>query len=358
MNNFSLYKIADLNQARIAMAKLLPQIPRPRLAEQIDDCGIAMPRISSDSTALPVLEYPRSFLADFGDLTDDDVPATWKSAYAAHKLRLRRNGQLVRLHPLCQYAAPSVFAGTDGMVAGALLLCLRPLPGPMRSRLIARAQAQPWGAFLAAHGLVIRGEEPELLHSIAQDPRLAAALWRSNSDLAEPLLETALLRSDLWSATMLLDHAQAGPWLRRVLAQAANNEVAAITALILQPLVGARIQAGWIDRIKQPHLAYWAVRWTRHTWHPSQWQHLLDQLRATALSDGGSSWYHWHRDLESDRIAEALADDAMQIPWACELVDHSQTGGQALRRRMLKHDDELEARLVLRWLDRRGKGQP
>ena len=191
MNKHHLDKMADLNEARLAMAKLLPKLPQPRPIEQLDERGISLPKIGNDSTALPVLEYPRSLLGSLGPLTDNFAPDAWKPAYSAHKLRLRRNAQLVRLYPLCQHAGPAEFASADGVVAGALLLCLRPMPGLVRKALMKRALTQAWGAFLAAHGMVMGGEESALLSCIAENSRLAAALWRVNPDLAEPLLEIA-----------------------------------------------------------------------------------------------------------------------------------------------------------------------
>jgi hypothetical protein len=276
-------------------------------------------------------------------------------------LRLRRNAQLLRLHPLCQHAGPAEFACADGVVAGALLLCLRPMPGLVRNALMKRALTHSWGAFLAAHGMVVRGEEAALLSGIAEDSRLAAALWRANPDLAEPLLNAAPGRCDLWSGTMLLDHAQAGAWLRYVLAQAANNEVAALTALTLQPSASPAIQAEWICRLRQPHLAYLAARWTKYTSPPSQWQRLRDQLRATALSDRGSSWYHWLRDNESEQIDAALREENIEVLWLAEIVHHSQNYGQELRRRMTirlqARSNDQESKLVLRWLNGRPRPQ-
>jgi len=361
MNMHHLDKMADLDQARLAMAKLLPNLPQPRPIEQLDERGISLPKIGSDSTALPILEYPRSLLGSLGPLTDNLVPDSWKPAYCAHKLRLRRNAQLVRLYPLCQHAGPSEFGSADGVVAGALLLCLRPMPGLVRNALMKRALTQAWGAFLAAHGIVVRGEEAALLRCIEEDSRLAAALWRANPDLAEPLLEIAQGRSDLWSGTMLLELAQAGPWLRHVMAQAANNEVAALTALTLQPSASPAIQADWICRLRQPHLAYLAGRWTQHTWPPSRWQHLRDQLRATALSDRGSSWYHWLRDNEAEQIDAAVREENIEVLWLAELVHHSRNYGQELRRTMVARlqdsTADREARLVLRWLNGRPRPQ-
>jgi hypothetical protein len=332
MNMHHLDKMADLDQARLAIAKLLPNLPQPQPIERLDERGISLPKIGCDSTALPILEYPRSQLGSIGPLTDNLVPDTWKPAYFAHKLRLRRNAQLVRLYALCQHAGPAEFDSADGVVAGALLLCLRPMPGLVRNALMKRALTQAWGALLAAHGMIVRGEESALLCCIEEDSRLAAALWRANPDLAKPLLNAAQGRCDLWSGTMLLDHAQAGPWLRHVMAEAANNEVAALTALTLQPSASPAIQAEWICRLRQPHLAYLAGRWTQHTWPPSRWQHLRDQLRATALSDRGSSWYHWLRDNEAERTDEALLEEDVDALWQAELVHYSNNYGQELRR--------------------------
>src|ERR1017187_10483936 len=123
MNKHHLDKMADLDQARLAMAKLLPNLPPPQPIEQLDERVISLPKIGCDSTALPVLEYPRSLLGRLGPLTDNFVPDAWKPAYFAQKLRLRRNAQLVRLYPLCLHAGPAEFGSADSELAWALLLC-------------------------------------------------------------------------------------------------------------------------------------------------------------------------------------------------------------------------------------------
>jgi hypothetical protein len=90
-------------------------------------------------------------------------------------------------------------------------------------------------SLVAAHGAIFRGEEIDLLDGIADDPRLSTALWRTNPDLAEPLVTVALRRTDLWRGTMVLIRAMADLWLGRVLKQAAATEVAAV-AMVLSVL--------------------------------------------------------------------------------------------------------------------------
>ena len=349
--------MADLDQARVALAKLLPHLPQPQSSEQLDEGGVSIPKINCDSIALPVLEFPQTLLANVGPLVGKFVPEAWKPAYFAYKNRLRRNAQLMRLHPLCQHSGPTQFSDADAAVAGALLLCLRPMPGLVRDALLQRALTQPWGAFLAANGLVFPDEQPALLQCVAQDPRLAAALSRTNPELAGPLLEAALVRSDVWSASMILNHARAAKWLQHVVAHAATNEVAGATALTLQPSASPEIQAVWIARLRQPQLAYVTVRWAHYTWPPSRWQHLRQQLRVVALGDRGSSWFHFHRDIEPGRIDDALREENVDVLWLAELIEHGHNYGQDLRRRMTirlqSNGTDLEARLTLRWLDSR-----
>jgi len=349
--------MADLDQARVALVKLLPQLPQPQPIEQLDEGGVSIPKINCDSTALPVLESPQTLLANVGPLVGKFVPEAWKPAYFAYKHRLRRNAQLVRLHPLCQHSGPAQFADADGTVAGALLLCLRPMPGLVRDALLQRALTQPWGAFLAANGLVLPKEQPAILRCVTQDPRLAAALSRTNPELPGPLLEAAMVRTDLWSASMLLNHVQADQWLQRVVAQAATNEIAGATALTLQPSASPEIRSSWIARLRQPQLAYLTVRWTRHTWPPSRWQQLRDQFRVIGLGDRGSSWFHFHRDIEPERTDEALREENVDVLWQAELVHHARSYGQDLRRRMTirlqSNGTDREAGLTLRWLNGR-----
>jgi len=225
-----------------------------------------------------------------------------------------------------------------------------------------RAQTpDAWGAFLAAQGMLIQGEEQPLLDCIANDPRLTAALWQENADLAAPLVSVAMSRSDLWSATMALNQPQAGPWLGRVLTQATTSEVAAVTALTLQPKAIPEMRNAWVSRLQngQPACACLAARWTRFTWPAGNWQRLRDQLRATATSDHGSAWFHWYRDNEPEKINDALREENIEVLWMAELSHHAQNYGQDLRRRMVARlrasSADREARYVLRWLNMRGR---
>jgi hypothetical protein len=156
---------------------------------------------------------------------------------------------------------------------------------------------------------------------------------------------------------MILGQAQAGPWLQHVLAQGAGNGVAAVTALTLQPAVSRDIQIIWMDRLRLPHLAYWTARMTRHTWPPGKWQGLVEELRATAVSDRASAWYHWHRDIEPETIEAALREEDVEVLWQAELIHHARNCGQQLRRRMTirlqANGCDREARLTLRWLNGR-----
>ena len=349
--------MADLDQARVALAKLLPHLPQPQPVEQLDEDGVPIPKINCESTVSPVLEYPKELITNIGPLVSKFVPESWKPAYFALKNRWRCNAQLLRLHSLCQHSGPNAFIDADGVVAGALLSCQRPMPGLVRDALVQRALTQPWGAFFAAGGLVLPEEQPAILRCVAQDPRLAAALARTNPELAGPLLEAALVRSDVWSASAILNHARAGQWLQHVLAHSATNEVAAATALTLQPSASPEIQAGWVARLRQPQLAYLTARWTHYTWPPSRWQHLREQLRVIALSDRGSSWFHFHRDIEHGRIDSALREENVEVLWQAELVHHALSYGQDLRRRVTirlqSNGTDREARLTLRWLNGR-----
>ena len=362
MNRLLLKKTANLDEARIALAKLQPHLPMPRIAEQMDTASISVPKIGGDSTAFPRLEHPLALVANLGPYIGRHMPEAWKPALAAHQLHQRRKTQWLRSNARSLYAAPSEFRQTDGVVAGLLLLSLRPEPGDLRSVLMERAATpKGWGAYLAAQGAVIQGEEKYLLESIANDPRLTAALWQINANLATPLVPVAMDRCDLWSATIALNQAQAGPWLGRVVSQAATSEAAAMTALTLQPTAISEMKDAWINRLQcgNPSCACMAVRWTRFTWPTANWQALRDQLRATGISDRGSSWFHWHRDNEAEKIDEALREDNIEVLWMAELVHHAQNYGQELRRQMVTRlrtsSADTEARYVLRWLNSRGR---
>jgi len=361
MDNLRLDKLADLNQARLALAKLLPHLPQARLTEQLDAHNVSLPAWDNDSKALPGLEFPRALLAKVGPLVRRQVPDSWKPAFFAHKHRLRRSAQWQRFHETCVHCGLSRFEHLDPVVAGALLLHVRPLPGSLRTGLMKRTVTDLWGSFFAAHGLIIQGEEKALLNRIAEDPRLTSALWRMNPDLADPLVAVALGRTDIWSATMVLNHALAAQWIGRVVSQAATNELSAVTALTLQPAATVELKNAWIERLLkgQPSLACQAVRWTRFTWPTANWQSLRNQLRATAVGDCASSWFHFHRDNEPEQIVTTLREENIEVLWMAELVHHSRNYGQELRRQMVTRlqatGTDTEARLVLRWLNSRGR---
>ena len=362
---------ANLAEAHAAMERLLPHLPWPRLSEFMSICGVALPRIGNDEN-LPMIEQPEALIGNIGQFIFRKLPKQWLPAYFHHQHRLRRNAQLVRLLPLClaaelsgdvedhHYAPDELDNDADGIVAGVILLALRPMPGPLRAKLTALTQKHWFGSFLALHGVVFADEATPMLAGVACDPRLAAALWRENHDLAEPLAAATMRRNDLWSATIALNQPLAGEWIGRVGIFGANNSIAAATALVLQPMAPAGQKAKWIQRLKQchPRLSYLATRWARHTW-PSGWEALRDELRENCVRDRGQIFYHWYRDCEVERVDDALRETEADTLWQAELINHAKNSGQELRRLMvqrLRDDvDKNEAQLTLRWLDHRGR---
>jgi hypothetical protein len=359
MNSYNLNKLADLDEARAALEKLRPHLPLPRLSEQMSAEGLALPKVVEGSAALPVQDQPLALISGLGPLDTGSIPQAWKGAYHASQLRVRRRAQLARLLPGWQLCNPRQLADVDGVVAGLLLLASRPLPGTMRCRLMQRADTHWWGSFFAAHGLVCRGEEEALLAGVAHDPRLAWALSRARPELAAPLIEPALARSDLWSAGLALAHPLAAQWLGRAVAPGSAFALAALTALTLQPSSPGDLKQSWLDRLRagDPRLACLAARWTRHTWPSTAWHNLRDQLRATAISDRGLGWFHWYRDVENEGLPTALEASDTQVLWQAELIKATHSGGEPLRQRILDRlkrcPADQEARLALRWLDRR-----
>jgi len=297
MNKTNLIKTTHLGEAKAALAALKPQLPWPKLAEQLDVGDLALPNIDHATSSLPELEYPQALLETMGTYVFGLLPDHWKTAFFARRQRFRRNTQLARLYPICRHCGPNDWDDLDGIAAGALLMAIRPMPGPLRAGLLRRSLTHSWGAYLGCHGMVMTDEQERLLNMVGTDPRLSAALWESHPELAAPLMTLALGRCDLWSASMALNHPQAAQWLGQVVTQAATNEVAAMTALVLQPSVPAALKDVWVDRLRrgQPRCAYQAARWTHVTWPPSLWENLRDQLRSTAVSDRGWAWFHWQR---------------------------------------------------------------
>ena len=353
------------------MAKLQAHLPWPRLSEYMSPCGAALPIICDDEN-LVFLEQPETLVSGLGPFVYKRLPKQWLAAYHHHRKRLARNAQLIRVLPAClagelaghveghEYVPDELGDDTDGIVAGVILLALRPMPGPLRARLISMVKKHWFGSFLALNGVVFENEVMAMLGGVACDPRLAAGIWKLNQDLAGPLSSIAMMKNDLWSATVALHDPLAEQWLGRVTIFAERNSIAAVTALVLQPGAPVQQKALWAQRLKQchPRLAYLAVRWARHTW-PSGWEALRDELRENCVRDRGQVFFHWHRDCENERIEDALREEGVATLWQAELVHHAKNSGQELRRRMVQqlHNeaDKKEAQLTLRWLDRRGR---
>jgi hypothetical protein len=196
----------------------------------------------------------------------------------------------------------------DGIVAGVLMLAVKPLPGPLRTKLLAMSQRHWFGSFLALRGMMFAGEAEPMLSGVACDPRLAAALWHDNKDLAEPLAPVAMAKNDLWSATIALSQPLASEWLGRVNIFAETDPLAAVTALVLQPTAPQKTL--WIQRLKQghPRLAYLATRWARFTWPEPGWESLRDELHANAVTDRGLARYGWYRDVQSELMDGAVRE--------------------------------------------------
>lgn len=362
--------LANLPEAKESLSKLLPHLPWPRLTEKMNACGVPLPSIGDDNN-LVVLEQPEVLLQDLGPFAK--CPKLWMQAYHHHKQRRIRNAQLMRLHPEClksdlvedameQGYVPEDVDEADGVVAGVLALAIKPVPSELRQALLSRAQTDWWGAFFALHGTLYDNEAEALLNRVAIEPRLSASLWHRNHELSEPLGELAMMRSDLWSATVALNHPLASQWLCRVCDAGRGNPLAAVTGIALQPSTSKDQLQAWVEKLQNDHpkLAYLGARWAKHTWPEPEWKRLCDQLRQTAISDRGQGWFHWYRDCEFERINDALNENDVSTLWLAELIHHAKNPGQELRRRMagrLQADaKDREALLTLRWLDRRGDG--
>jgi hypothetical protein len=362
----------NLAEAHATLAKLLPNLAWPRLSEYMSCCDVALPRICDDEN-LVFLEQPETLISSLGPFVFRKLPKQWLPAYHHHRKRLARNAQMIRLLPLClagelaghvedhEYAPDELDdPHTDGIVAGLILLAVRPMPGPLRTKLISLSKKHWFGSFLALHGVVFENEAMAMLGGVACDARLTAGIWKANPDIAAPLVGLAMRKNDVWSGIIALNQPLAEQWLGRVTIFAERNSIAAVTALVLQPGAPAEQKAMWAQRLKRSHsrLAYIAVRWARHTW-PTGWEALRDELREHATADRGQIYYHWYRDCEPERIDSALRQDGVDTLWMAELVNHAKNSGQELRRRMaqqLKNEaDNREAVLTLRWLERRGR---
>ena len=356
----------------MAMIALLPHLPWPRLSEQMDSGGIPLPQIVGDEN-LAVLEHPETLLGNIGPCLGRPMPQPWVPAFYHRQQRLRRNALWLRLHAECNLLEQAFVSGEErqldidatleGIVAGLLLLAVKPRSGELRSGLVQSAISNGWGAFFAAHGTVLAHEQKLLLRSIALEPRLTAALWKTNPDLAAPLVPLAMTKNDLWSATIALNQPSAAPWLANLYRVAQHDPLAAVTALVLQPSASTGKKAMWIATLKEahPHMAYLAVRWARFTCAAAGWEQLRDELRVKAAGDRGRTWFHWHRDCDSQRIDDAVREPNADVLWQAELIAHAKNSGQDLKRRMvlkLQADPmDLQARLTLRWLSQRGRYQ-
>ena len=354
----SIFQNADLAQAQLAITRLLPHLPWPRRQEMLSD----LREVPSKRPALPIRDYPEALISAFNPVAIAALPKHWLAAYYGYRQTIRRSAQFRRLQRTIQHRPHADFAmldKVDAVVAGAILLSARPMPGPLRTQLLRRSCTDWRGAWLTAQGIVFESEVSGLLSSIANEPRLAASLWQENQDLAQPLGAVATMRSDVWSAVVALQQPDSEQWLNQVCMLANHEALAAVTALVLQPDAPTKSKARWIARLKLGHfrLAYLAVRYARFPWSDN-WEILRDELMPTALSDRGQIWFHWHRDLsDSDQIAEALRQRDVDALWQTELIHHVGSPGEDLRRgvvkRLQKQPNDQEAKLALLWLEAR-----
>ncbi len=354
----------NLTEARASIAKLMLHLPWIRLTEKMNYCEL-LPDIGGEVVGLPILEQPESLMRNLGPFVHRKLPQHWKLPFYFHQRRRFRNAQVQRLYPLCQDADGTVPSDldekSDAVVAGMLLLALRPLPSPLRTALLEHAGKSWVGMYFASLGTVYEHETKKLLSGVANDARLTASLYRENSDLAEPLVNLALRQNDIWSATIAISQPEAEQWLERVGTMDLFNANAAVTALTLMPSAREEFKAEWIARIQaaNPRLAYQAVRWTKSTWSSDDWRRLRDTLKKFAVQDHANNWFHWFRDIEGEQAEAAIADAEVSVLWQAELLNYLKNPGDALRERMshqlMESPGDVEAQLTLRWLSRRRK---
>jgi hypothetical protein len=362
-------KAANLGEAQFCLGRLLPHLPWPCMEEWMDPCGLDLSRIGLPSSTPPFIEHPTALIGTCGDELGHKLPGHWKLAHDHHRQRQQRNAELIRLLPTCRnadnnegYVPEELDGATDGLVAGVLHFAINPVPGPMRAMLSRLARTHWWGAFAALHSSVFADEIQALLKSVANDPRLSASVARARPDLSAPLIESAMGRTDIWSASLALTHPLSAEWVFKVRVSAAHNPLAAVTALALQPAASRTEHAVWIQRLRQgpPRLAYLAVRHAQHTWPARAWETLRDTLRDSAMSDAQAR-FHWLRDVEPQRIHDALRSAVGTVLWQAELIQQARHSGKELQHRMRKQlqkpsanrDQRNEAELTLRWLARR-----
>ena len=354
----------NLAEAQSSMEQLLPYLPWPKLTEKMNFCGV-LPDVGGDVIGLPITDQPEAVMLHLGPFAHRKLPPHWNHAYHFHKRRRFRNAQVLRLHPACLTASETVPGDldqdTDAVVAGMLLLALRPMPGSLRSALLDHCCKNWWGAYFASLGTVFENETTQLLANVANEPRRAAGLYRENPDLATPLIGLAHRQNDIWSATVNLQQPNAVEWVDRLATMALANSKAAVTALALLPSAPTDLKATWCDRLLHgnPRLAYEAVRWCQHTWPADEWRQLRDKFKSSVCRDRSQYWFLWFRDIEPERTVEAMAETDISVLWQAELADHAKIPGHELRERMqhqlAENPADQEARFVLRWLSRRGK---
>jgi hypothetical protein len=367
-SNQPIRQSTNLADARRAMSALAPHLPEPRLSEWMRACGVTLPRydVLGAPNEVPLMHWPVALLEGLGPYTLRSLPKHWFPAHQQLTQQQNRGVQFLRLHSAClqvetgDEAIPDLVR-CDGVVAGLLMLVVRPRSGALRARLLRAAVTHPFGACLAAHGKLIEDERAAVLDRVAKDSRVASALYRHDPEAARSLPERLHASHDLWSATLALNHAKAQCWLQRVVSKAAEDPVAAVTALTLQPQVNQKLQQRWLAGVlnSQPGLAYQAARWTKRTWGSERWLDLRDQLRARATSDLGCAFFHWYRDVEVEASDEALRQEGVEVLWRAELIQANKSFGHALRRRCLLRLNsdaaDVEAKLALRWIGRRGR---
>jgi hypothetical protein len=352
------------------MAVLLPVLPQPRIGEWMTVRGIRIPgfEVLAVPNTLSILASPKAVLEGIEQDPVAPLPSRWIDAHRQHRQRLARSTQLLGLHSAClraevgSGAIPSL-TDCDGVVAGLLLLLLRPRLGDLRAHLMRATTRHPFASYLATHGMLVEAEHRAVIRSIASDTRLSSALVRRDPAAADNLSDRLYRSNDVWSAVVVLETAEAQTWLCRVVNAAAPDPIAAATAITLQPSSQETLQHAWLTTLQEgePESAYAAARWSKATWPPARWAEVVrNTLRSTATSDLGRFYFLWYRDVEPERADDALQNEGLDLLWGAELTDASKNCGQALRRRcemrLKANPDDTEAKLVLRWLAQREQG--
>lgn len=304
------------------------------------------------------------------DFTTQAVPRAWLCRYIEWAVVQKRWQQFEYCYEVWSEKRESTRIDdqpvNNGAVAG-LLAFLYALDADsiLREFLISWAVTDSLGAYFLAEAHHLAEERPMIVAALERDPRLLYWLSHMPAFTAHSL-DLCSRDWNLWAGLALAHQKpnEVEPWLEKLVLRASDDSDAASAALVLQPRVHPNQRANWVAAIKSGHAiqqAFDCLWWSRISWDPSDFRHLVQELRPTATADRAKFWFNWAlQDLDwgTADFQQAAADPL----WSVEFLEAMQQlnlriNDGPLRTRMVErltsdHSDRV-APLVLSVLNRR-----